>query len=229
MMMNQLRSLFAMNTKVKTEEQSQKEVEKLQASESDLQSELSVAQSNHSKVSAALDILAASLVIDETDKQALAQEKKGKAKLESLAKEIQSTQVKLSEVAEKKQEAIKELYRSRGELARKANVKSKRDMAVGVFFNRAFGIEQGDARGLYAEYNQNGIDLGEAYGVGSVGQLDSNSDDWKFIVKMADEDTHEAEQQTKVIRNEIGEAIKAVFEKHDIKLTEQSLRNLSNL
>ena len=178
-----IKKLIRYEHKGKTEEQSQKEVEKLQASESDLQSELSVAQSNHSKVSAALDILAASLVIDETDKQALAQKKKGKAKLESLAKEIQSTQVKLSEVAEKKQEAIKELYRSRGELARKANVKSRRDMAVGVFFNRAFGIEQGDARGLYAEHNQNHADLGVAYGVGPIDSLDSNSDDWKFIVK----------------------------------------------
>ncbi|MGQ4669666.1 hypothetical protein ACUIJ5_05200 [Bacillus toyonensis] len=114
MMMNTLRGLFAMNTKVKTEEAATKEINKLQASESNLQAQLSSAQSSHSKVSAALNIIEASLVIDETDKQALAQQKKANIKLEGLAKEIESTQVKLQEVSEKKQEAIKELYRSRG-------------------------------------------------------------------------------------------------------------------
>ncbi|MCC2363919.1 hypothetical protein LKM19_24660 [Bacillus cereus] len=228
-MMNTFKNLLAGNTKVKTEEQANKEVEKLQVQENDLQGKLQEAQAGHAKVSAALDIISASLIIDETDKVALANKKKGEAKLEVLTKEIESTQSKLAEISSKKQGAVKELYRSRGELARKANVKSRRDMAVGVFFNRAFGIEQGDARGLYAEHNQNHADLGVAYGVGPIDSLDSNSDDWKFIVKMADEDTHEAEQQTKAIRKEIGEAIKAVFEKHDIKLTEQSLRNLSNL
>ncbi|WP_255448023.1 hypothetical protein [Bacillus sp. BB51/4] len=229
MMMNTLRGLFAMNTKVKTEEAATKEIDKLQANESDLQVQLSNAQSSHSKVSAALNIIEASLVIDETDKQALAQQKKANSKLEGLAKEIESTQVKLAEVSSKKQEAVKELYRSRGELARKANVKNRRDMAVGHFFNRAFGIEQGDARGLYAEHNQNGIDLGVAYGVGHTDSLESSSDDWKFIVGMNNEDESLANLQTAEIRKEIGEAIKAVFEKHDIKLTEQSLRNLSNL
>lgn len=229
MMMNTLRGLFAMNTKVKTEEAATKEINKLQASESNLQAQLSSAQSSHSKVSAALNIIEASLVIDETDKQALAQQKKANIKLEGLAKEIESTQVKLQEVSEKKQEAIKELYRSRGELARKANVKNKRDMAVGHFFNKAFGIEQGDARGLYAEYNQNHDDLGVAYGVGPVDSLDPNSDDWKFIVGMNNEDESLANLQTAEIRKEIGEAIKSVFEKHDIKLSQQSLSNLENL
>ncbi|HDR7949283.1 TPA: hypothetical protein QCY38_002927 [Bacillus toyonensis] len=228
-MMNTLRGLFAMNTKVKTEEAATKEINKLQASESNLQAQLSSAQSSHSKVSAALNIIEASLVIDETDKQALAQQKKANIKLEGLAKEIESTQVKLQEVSEKKQEAIKELYRSRGELARKANVKNKRDMAVGHFFNKAFGIEQGDARGLYAEYNQNHDDLGVAYGVGPVDSLDPNSDDWKFIVGMNNEDESLANLQTAEIRKEIGEAIKSVFEKHDIKLSQQSLSNLENL
>ncbi|WP_257143623.1 hypothetical protein [Bacillus toyonensis] len=229
MMMNTLRGLFAMNTKVKIEEAATKEINKLQASESNLQAQLSSAQSSHSKVSAALNIIEASLVIDETDKQALAQQKKANIKLEGLAKEIESTQVKLQEVSEKKQEAIKELYRSRGELARKANVKNKRDMAVGHFFNKAFGIEQGDARGLYAEYNQNHDDLGVAYGVGPVDSLDPNSDDWKFIVGMNNEDESLANLQTAEIRKEIGEAIKSVFEKHDIKLSQQSLSNLENL
>ncbi|PEO31458.1 hypothetical protein CN569_17820 [Bacillus toyonensis] len=228
-MMNTLRGLFAMNTKVKIEEAATKEINKLQASESNLQAQLSSAQSSHSKVSAALNIIEASLVIDETDKQALAQQKKANIKLEGLAKEIESTQVKLQEVSEKKQEAIKELYRSRGELARKANVKNKRDMAVGHFFNKAFGIEQGDARGLYAEYNQNHDDLGVAYGVGPVDSLDPNSDDWKFIVGMNNEDESLANLQTAEIRKEIGEAIKSVFEKHDIKLSQQSLSNLENL
>ncbi|MGQ4669665.1 hypothetical protein ACUIJ5_05195 [Bacillus toyonensis] len=116
-----------------------------------------------------------------------------------------------------------------GELARKANVKNKRDMAVGHFFNKAFGIEQGDARGLYAEYNQNHDDLGVAYGVGPVDSLDPNSDDWKFIVGMNNEDESLANLQTAEIRKEIGEAIKSVFEKHDIKLSQQSLSNLENL
>ncbi|QWI38001.1 hypothetical protein [Bacillus mycoides] len=228
-MINSLKNLFAMNTKVKTEEQAQAGIDKLQTQENDLQSQLSQAQSNHSKVQAALDIISASLVIDETDKQALATKKKAEAKLESLAKEIESTQVKLQEVAEKKQVAIKELYRSRGELARKANVRARRDSSVALYFNRAFGIEPGDARGLYAEYDQNAHDLGIAYGVGAIDSLDPNSDDWKFIVSMSDEDQHEADEQTKDIRKEIGEAIQAVFEKHDIKLNQQSLNNLSNL
>ena len=100
-MMNRLKGIIA-GGKVKQQETAQKELDKVLAQESDLQSQLSKAQSNQSKIQQALTVVEASLVIDENDKQALAQQKKARGKLEELAKEIESTQVKLVEVAEKR-------------------------------------------------------------------------------------------------------------------------------
>ncbi|WP_257155237.1 hypothetical protein [Bacillus thuringiensis] len=80
-MMNSIKNLLAGTAKVKTEEQANKEVEKLQVQENDLQDKLQEAQQGHSKVSSALDIISASLIIDESDKTALANKKKGEAKL----------------------------------------------------------------------------------------------------------------------------------------------------
>lgn len=113
-MMNSIKNLLAGTTKVKTTEQAQKEIDKLQAQENELQSQLSQSQSEQTKVSKALEIVEASLIIDETDKNALASQKKAQAKLEALSKQIAGTGEKLSEISSKKQAAIRELYRSRG-------------------------------------------------------------------------------------------------------------------
>ncbi|HDR7632990.1 MULTISPECIES: hypothetical protein [Bacillus] len=225
-MMNSIKNLFAMNTKVKTEEQATKEIDKLQTQENDLQSQLDQATTEHSKVSAALDIISASLIIDENDKQALTTKKKAEVKLEALAKQIETTQVKLSEVAEKKQAAVQELYRSRGEVARKHNQKVRRDMVIASRFNRAFGIE--DVFQLNTQHDQS-IDLGVEYGLGAIDSLDSNSEDWKFIVQLSNEDTAEGDRQADVIARDLEEAIKGVFEKHNVELQEQTLVNLSRI
>ncbi|MBN9897779.1 hypothetical protein [Bacillus thuringiensis] len=226
-MMNTLKNLLAGNTKVKTEEQANKEVEKLQAQENDLQGKLQEAQAGHAKVSAALNIISASLIIDETDKLALANKKKGEAKLEALTKEIESTQSKLAEASSKKQEAVKELYRSRGEKARKYNVEQRRNMVVANQFNRAFQLE--DALRLVTAYDAKGYDLGVEYGVGATDSLDPRSEDWNFIVDMNNEDAAEADKQAEVISRELEEAILLVFKKHNIELTEQTLINLSRI
>lgn len=226
-MMNTFKNLLAGNTKVKTEEQANKEVEKLQVQENDLQGKLQEAQAGHSKVSAALDIISASLIIDETDKVALANKKKGEAKLEVLTKEIESTQSKLAEVSSKKQEAIKELYCSRGEKSRKYNVEQRRNMVVANRFNRAFQLE--DALRLAAVYDAKGYDLGVEYGVGATDSLDPRSEDWNFIADMNKEDAAEADKQAEAISRELEEAILSVFKKHNIELTEQTLINLSRI
>ncbi|MEN3130429.1 hypothetical protein [Bacillus albus] len=226
-MMNTFKNLLAGNTKVKTEEQANKEVEKLQVQENDLQGRLQEAQAGHAKVSAALDIISASLIIDETDKVALANKKKGKTKLEALTKEIESTQSKLAEIRSKKQEAIKELYRSRGEKARKYNVEQRRNMVVANRFNRAFQLE--DALRLAAVYDAKGYDLGVEYGVGATDSLDPRSEDWNFIADMNKEDAAEADKQAEAISRELEEAILSVFKKHNIELTEQTLINLSRI
>ncbi|KAB2395272.1 MULTISPECIES: hypothetical protein [Bacillus cereus group] len=226
-MMNTLKNLLAGNTKVKTEEQANKEVEKLQAQGNDLQGKLQEAQAGHAKVSAALDIITASLIIDETDKLALANKKKGEAKLEALTKEIESTQSKLAEVSSKKQEAVKELYRSRGEKARKYNVEQRRNMVVAGRFNNIFQLE--DSLRLVTVYDAKGYDLGIEYGVGATDSLDPRSEDWNFIVDMNNEDAAEADKQAEVISRELEEAILLVFKKHNIELTEQTLINLSRI
>ncbi|PEC66754.1 hypothetical protein [Bacillus toyonensis] len=226
-MMNSIKNLLAGTAKVKTEEQANKEVGKLQVQENDLQDKLQEAQQGHSKVSAALDIISASLIIDESDKTALANKKKGEAKLEALTKEIESTQSKLAEVSSKKQEAVKELYRSRGEKARKHNVEQRRNMVVVGRFNNVFQLE--DALRLVTVYDAKGYDLGVEYGVGPVDSLDPHSEDWKFIVEMADEDTAEADKQAEAISRELEEAILSVFKKHNIELNKQTLINLSRI
>ncbi|MGI8277446.1 hypothetical protein [Bacillus mycoides] len=225
-MMNSLRNLFAGNTKVKTIEAAQKEIDKLQAQENELQNQLSEAQTGHSKVSAALDIISASLIIDENDKQALATKKKVEAKLEGLAKEIAETGEKLSEVSSKKQAAIRELYRSRGEVARKHNVKARRDDTAAKRFNKAFQLEY--PYGLDTKYEQH-LDLGVEYGLGAIDSLDPRSEDWKFIVGLMNEDTAEGDKQAEVIARELEEAIKGVFAKNNIELNEQTLINLSRI
>ncbi|PED29892.1 hypothetical protein CON13_23690 [Bacillus cereus] len=226
-MMNTFKNLLAGNTKVKTEEQANKEVEKLQVQENDLQGKLQETQAGHSEVSAALDIISASLIIDETDKVALANKKKGEAKLEALTKEIESTQSKLAEVSSKKQEAVKELYRSRGEKARKYNVEQRRNMVVAGRFNNVFQLE--DALRLVTVYDAKGYDLGIEYGVGATDSLDPRSEDWNFIADMNKEDAAEADKQAEAISRELEEAILLVFKKHNIGLNEQTLINLSRI
>ncbi|MCP1398052.1 hypothetical protein [Bacillus cereus] len=226
-MMNTFKNLLAGNTKVKTEEQANKEVEKLQVQENDLQGKLQETQAGHSKVSAALDIISASLIIDETDKIALANKKKGEAKLEVLTKEIESTQSKLAEVSSKKQEAVKELYRSRGEKARKYNVEQRRNMVIASRFNNVFQLE--DALRLAAVYDAKGYDLGVEYGVGATDSLDPRSEDWNFIADMNKEDAAEADKQAEAISRELEGAILSVFKKHNIELNQQTLVNLSRI
>lgn len=226
-MMNTFKNLLAGNTKVKTEEQANKEIEKLQVQENALQEKLQEAQAGHAKVSAALDIISASLIIDETDKVALANKKKGETKLEALTKEIESTQSKLAEIRSKKQEAIKELYRSRGEEARKYNVEQRRNMVVAGRFNNVFQLE--DALRLVTVYDAKGYDLGVEYGVGATDSLDPRSEDWNFIADMNNEDAAEADKQAEVISRELEEAILSVFKKHNIELNEQTLINLSRI
>ncbi|WP_249264053.1 hypothetical protein [Bacillus wiedmannii] len=225
--MNSLKNLFAMNTKVKTEEQATTEIEKLQTKENDLQSQLSEAQTGHAKVSKALEIVEAQLLIDESDKNALASQKKALAKIDTFAKEIESTQVKLAEVSSKKQEVIKELYRSRGEKARKHNVEQRRNMAVAGRFNKVFQLE--DALRLVTVYDAKGYDLGVEYGIGPVDSLPAHSEDWNFIVEMTKEDTAEADKQAEAISRELEEAILSVFKKYNIELNEQTLINLSRI
>ncbi|ANE85344.1 MULTISPECIES: hypothetical protein [Bacillus] len=226
-MMNTFKSLLAGNTKVKTEEQANKEIEKLQVQENDLQGKLQEAQAGHAKVSAALDVISASLIIDETDKVALANKKKGETKLEALTKESESTQSKLAEIRSKKQEAIKELYRSRGEKARKYNVEQRRNMVVAGRFNNVFQLE--DALRLVTVYDAKGYDLGIEYGVGATDSLDPRSEDWNFIADMNKEDVAEADKQAEAISRELEEAILSVFKKHSIELNEQTLINLSRI
>ncbi|MDA1771437.1 hypothetical protein PDJ95_08540 [Bacillus cereus] len=224
-MMNTLKGLLT-GGKVKTQESAQKELEKVQAQESDLQNKLAQAQSNQAKIQQALTVVEASLVIDESDKAALAQQKKATSKLEDLANEIASTQETLVEVAEKKRLAIRETFRSRGDDARKHNVKVKRASVATIQFNKLFGIESGEPQGIYAVHKES-IDLGEAYGVGQLNLLDPHSEDWNELVGMVKEDDKLAYEQAEAIKKELQEAIKAVFEKYDIELTPQSVINLN--
>jgi hypothetical protein len=100
-------------------------------------------------------------------------------------------------------------------------------MVIASRFNRAFGIEENN-RQLHTHYDQH-IDLGVEYGLGAIDQLDPNSEDWKFIVKLGQEDMDEGNGQADVIAKELEEAIKSAFEKHDVTLQERSLIKLSRI
>lgn len=232
-MMNRLKGIIA-GGKVKQQETAQKDLDKVLAQESDLQSQLSKAQSNQSKIQQTLTVVEASLVIDENDKGALAQQKKAQGKLEELAKEIESTQEKLVEVAEKKKEAIRETHRSRGDLARKHNVKARLSVVAPARINKALGIEEDvfkfksvpvESKDLATEYGF--VDTQSLQPV-SAREKDQN-EDFKMIVQMNDEDHKQANEQANAIAREIEEAIKNVFEKNGIELSQQTLINLSRI
>ncbi|TKH64938.1 aminoacyltransferase [Bacillus cereus] len=232
-MMNRLKGIIA-GAKVKQQEMAQKELDKVLAQESDLQSRLSKAQSNQSKIQQALTVVEASLVIDENDKAALAQQKKAQGKLEELAKEIESTQEKLVEVAEKKREATREVFRSRGDLARKHNVKAHLSVIAPARINKALGIEEDVFR--FKSVPVESKDLATEYGFVDTQSLqpvssreEDQNEDFKTIVQMNNEDHKQASEQADAIAREIEEAIKNVFEKNDIELSQQTLINLSRI
>ncbi|KXY35062.1 hypothetical protein AT268_35200 [Bacillus cereus] len=232
-MMNTFKNLLA-GGKVKQQETAQKDLDKVLTQESDLQSQLSKAQSNQSKIKQALTVVEASLVIDENDKVALAQQKKAQDKLEELSKEIESTQEKLVEVAEKKQLAIRETFRSRGDLARKHNVKARLSVVAPARINKALGIEEDvfkfksvpvESKDLATEYGF--VDTQSLQPV-SAREKDQN-EDFKMIVQMNNEDHKQANEQANAIAREIEEAIKDVFKKNGIELSQQTLINLSRI
>ncbi|PHF15618.1 hypothetical protein COF84_19190 [Bacillus wiedmannii] len=232
-MMNRLKGIIA-GGKVKQQETAQKELDKVLAQESDLQSQLSKAQSNQSKIQQALTVVEASLVIDENDKQALAQQKKAQGKLGELAKEIESTQEKLVEVAEKKREATREVFRSRGDLARKQNVKAHLSVIAPARINKALGIEEdvfkfksvpAESKDLATEYGF--VDTQSLQPVSSRGE--DQTEDFKTIVQMNNEDHKQASEQAEAIAREVEEAIKNVFKNNGIELHHQTLSNLSRI
>ncbi|MFA2569613.1 hypothetical protein ABR775_07055 [Bacillus cereus] len=204
------------------------------ARESDLQGQLSQAQSNKTKIQQALTVVEASLVIDENDKAALAQQKKAQGKLEELAKEIESTQEKLVEVVEMKREATREVFRSRGDLARKHNVKAHLSVIAPARINKALGIEEDVFR--FKSVPVESKDLATEYGFVDTQSLqpvssreEDQNEDFKTIVKMNNEDHKQASEQADAIAREIEEAIKNVFEKNGIELSQQTLINLSRI
>ncbi|PHF25529.1 hypothetical protein COF79_15285 [Bacillus toyonensis] len=232
-MMNRLKGIIA-GGKVKQQETAQKELDKVVARESDLQGQLSQAQSNQTKIQQALTVVEASLVIDENDKAALAQQKKAQGKLEELAKEIESTQEKLVEVAEMKREAIREVFRSRGDLARKHNVKAHLSVIAPARINKALGIEEDVFR--FKSVPVESKDLATEYGFVDTQSLqpvssreEDQNEDFKTIVQMNNEDHKQASEQADAIAREIEEAIKNVFEKNGIELSQQTLINLSRI
>ncbi|MEH7188220.1 hypothetical protein [Bacillus toyonensis] len=232
-MMNRLKGIIA-GGKVKQQETAQKELDKVVARESDLQGQLSQAQSNQTKIQQALTVVEASLVIDENDKAALAQQKKAQGKLEELAKEIESTQEKLVEVAERKREAIREVFRSRGDLARKHNVKAHLSVIAPARINKALGIEEDVFR--FKSVPVESKDLATEYGFVDTQSLqpvssreEDQNEDFKTIVQMNNEDHKQASEQADAIAREIEEAIKNVFEKNGIELSQQTLINLSRI
>ncbi|MEJ9126027.1 hypothetical protein P4I92_20345 [Bacillus cereus] len=204
------------------------------ARESDLQGQLSQAQSNQTKIQQALTVVEASLVIDENDKAALAQQKKAQGKLEELAKEIESTQEKLVEVVEMKREATREVFRSRGDLARKHNVKAHLSVIAPARINKAFGIEEDVFR--FKSVPVESKDLATEYGFVDTQSLqpvssreEDQNEDFKTIVQMNNEDHKQASEQADAIAREIEEAIKNVFEKNGIELSQQTLINLARI
>ncbi|PGL90731.1 hypothetical protein CN943_26005 [Bacillus thuringiensis] len=232
-MMNRLKGIIA-GGKVKQQETAQKELDKVVARESDLQGQLSQAQSNQTKIQQALTVVGASLVIDENDKAALAQQKKAQGKLEELAKEIESTQEKLVEVAEMKREATREVFRSRGDLARKHNVKAHLSMIAPARINKALGIEEDVFR--FKSVPVESKDLATEYGFVDTQSLqpvssreEDQNEDFKTIVQMNNEDHKQASEQADAIAREIEEAIKNVFGKNGIELSQQTLINLSRI
>ncbi|EJQ49857.1 hypothetical protein BK709_19035 [Bacillus thuringiensis serovar shandongiensis] len=223
-MMNTLKGLIS-GGKVKQQETAAKELEKAQAHQSDLQAKLSQAQSNQAKINQALVVVEASLVIDENDKAALAQQKKANSRLDELAKEIESTQVALVDAGEKVQLAYRETLRSQGDLARKHNVKAETARIAPARFNKALGLE--DVYSINASY-MGQYDLAQEYGMGSIDSL-HGTDDWDEAVKMNNEVQKEANENAEKIARELEEAIKGVFEKNGIELDQQTLINLSRI
>lgn len=234
MMMNSIKNLLA-GGKVKQQEAAQKELEKVQTQESDLQGQLAQAQSNQAKIQQALSVVEANLVIDENDKQALAQQKKAQSKLDDLAKEIVATQEKLVEIVEKKQLAIRETFRSRGDLARKHNVKARLSVVAPARINKALGIEEDVFK--FKSVPVESKDLATEYGFGNTQSLapiarlrdENQNEDFNEIVRMNDEDFKQAEEQAETIAREIEGAIKSIFEKNGIELYHQTLINLSRI
>lgn len=226
-MLNTIKGLLESGSKkVKTVDAAQKELDKLTATESELQGKRSSVASKISDVEQAIRVVSANLIIDENDKQALTTKEKGTKRVESLQKELSELDSKIAETQQKKLEANKEVYRSQGEEARKNNVEVAKQIRVIGGINNFFGIDSYSSHSVRGA-NKHGVDLSEAYGLGDFQQI--NPVGQSFVINANSEDNSRGQEKAKEIVKEAFEAMKAVLDKHGIELHHETEKRIENL
>ncbi|MEH7047842.1 hypothetical protein [Bacillus pseudomycoides] len=226
-MLNTIKNLLeGNNKKVKTVEAAKREVDKVTATENELQSQRSSVSGKINEVENALRIISANLVIDDKDKAALASKEKGTKKLESLQTEVAELDTQIANTRKKALESKNELFRSQGEEAKKVNIEVIKKQAVIQLINKFFDVDSYSAYSLKGNY-QVPQDISQAYGLGDFQQL--NTQEQSFILNVNKEISEKGKGEANKIVKEVFEAMKAVLDKYGVKLTDQTVERIENL
>lgn len=207
--------------KAKTIEASQKEFNKLVIEVEALEVKQGELTQQIEKINNAMNIVEATLLIDSSDKNALATKIKGEKQLEKLQAELDDTQGKLSKATEKRLEAQVDLNQAQGEKARvKALKQATGHKAVYKVLNVIHKVEPSNVI-------QEPINLAQAYGLKTSPIGVSQEDD--FIRTLANEDAAKAEKQSEEVAREALQAMVDVFEKHGVKFNKNVESNFRTL
>ncbi|WP_243521817.1 hypothetical protein [Bacillus pseudomycoides] len=227
-MLNTIKNLLeGNNKKVKTVEAAKREVDKLTATENELQSQRSSVAGKINEVENALRIIAANLVIDDKDKAALASKEKGTKKLENMRAELNELDTKIVETQQKALEAKKDLFRSQGDQARKNSVEVVKQQSVIGNLIGFFKAENIYGSLMFGHVNKPTTDLSEAYGLGDFQQV--NPGEQRFVIEANKEDMAKGKEEARAITKEAIEAVQAVLAKHGIELTDETVKRIEHL
>jgi uncharacterized protein (DUF58 family) len=203
--------------KTKTVETSQKDFNKLNAEVATFEAKQAELTQQIEQIKNAMNVINATLLIDSSDKTALATKAKGEKQIEKLQAELADTQEKLLKANEKRVEAQVDLNQAQGEKARAEALQQRtREIAVNnvvTVLNRVESLSAGSEH----------IDLAKAYGLQTSPIGVSPEDD--FLRTLANEDTPKAYEQAEEVTREALQAMIDVLEKHGVKFHKDAMDN----
>ncbi|MEI4526825.1 hypothetical protein [Priestia megaterium] len=203
--------------KTKTVETSQKDFNKFSSEVATLEAKQAELTQQIEQIKNAMNVINATLLIDSSDKNALATKTKGEKQIEKLQAELADTQEKLLKANEKRVEAQVDLNQAQGEKAR-AEALKQRTLEIAVkevvtVLNRVESLSAGSEN----------IDLAQAYGLQTSPIGVSSEDD--FLRTLANEDTPKAYEQAEEVTREALQAMVDVLEKHGVKFHKDAMAN----
>ncbi|MEH7508140.1 hypothetical protein V7159_10570 [Priestia megaterium] len=208
------RKTKAIETSQKDFDKLNNEVETLEATQAELTQQIE-------QINSAMNVISATLLIDSSDKNALATKTKGEKQIEKFKAELADTQEKLSKANEKRVEAQVDLNQAQGEKARAEALKQATGQkAVYKALKVMEKVEPSDVI-------QEQINLAQAYGLQTSPIGVSKEDD--FIRSITSEDNPKAEQQSEEVAREALQAMVDVFEKHGIKFADNAIHNFESV